>query len=73
MNCLQLRRSVVPWAADVSGHADGRAMPNLLTPLANGVLAGTAFGNSMLVASATVALATQGLSPVLSHFTVAGT
>lgn len=61
------------WLSKVPGHIDHRIMPDLFTPLADGALVGATLGDSVLIAAATVALATQGLSPVLLHFAVAGT
>lgn len=46
-------------------------MTSLLAPLADGALAGATLSDCVLVASATVALAAQGLPPVFLCFAVA--
>lgn len=48
-------------------------MPDLLAPLADGALTGTAFGNHVLIAATAVAFATKRLPPILSCFAIAGT
>lgn len=73
MDRLRLQWSIIPRPTKVSGHADRQSVTHLFAPLADGVFAGTAFGDHVLIASATVALAVQGLSSILSSLSVART
>lgn len=57
MDCLRLWGSVVVWSPEVPGHTDHRSVTSILAPLADGALAGAAFGDGMLIAATAVILA----------------
>lgn len=57
----------------VLDHIDRRVVSNLLAPLADGTLAGTAFSNCVLVAATAITLAVEHLPPILSSFAVVRT
>lgn len=72
MDCLQLRGPVVLRSTEVLGHADRRVVPDLLALLADGTLTWAPFHDSVLVATATIALAAQSLPPVFPRFAGVG-